>query len=289
MKKIFILLIFICFTNALFASSEYNREITIVDQTRNEKVAKVFREMMNRYEEKDLDGFFSYVSEDRFLQDYMTFYEAIEKDMRIFDTINIDTWIDKITDDGVKRFLYVRWEKRYEMVSNNDEIVKRGYSRFLFDEVNGEYKLIELAGNNFWGESLREWREEVPHIAGEEVYSKKQVVQSSNDTEEDSTAVQYPDLIVIDVVCRDVDSSTSDVTFYLKNSGEGPTQSGEIAWHATNGPEEGDGTYNGDLDAGETSPQITWRNNYGCAGGSVEVDPDNLIEESDENNNKTDF
>ena len=166
-KKIVIMMILV-FSSFVYASSMYDKEIVVLDQSRNEKVKKVFREMMDRYEEKDLDGFFSYVSEDRFLQDYMTFYEAIEKDMREYDTLSIDTWVDKITDDGVKRFLYVRWEKRYDKVDSDTQIQKLGYSRFLFDEINGEYKLIELAGNNFWGESLKEWREEVPQIAGQE-------------------------------------------------------------------------------------------------------------------------
>ena len=275
-KKILLLLCMGIITVG-FASSDYDRDITVKDQSRNEKVKTVFREMMDRYEEKDLDGFFSYVSEDRFLQDYMLFYEAIEKDMREYDTLSIDTWVDKITEDGVKRFLYVKWEKRYDKVDSDTQIQKLGYSRFLFDEINGKYKLIGLAGNNFWGESLPEWREEVPQIAGQEPE------QTSGEL---STAL--PDLVVVNVTCTG--TSIATITFSLKNIGQGATQSGSIEWSATNGPDNGSGAYASDLQAGETSSQITWIDSfYGCSSGTVTVDPNDLIQESDESNNQTNF
>ena len=90
------------------------------------------------------------------------------------EIINVDTWIDKITSDGVKRYLYVRWEKRYETNDGVNQLSQTGYSRFLFDEINGKYKLIELAGNNLWGNSLSEWMEEVPYIKGQEEQATQQ-------------------------------------------------------------------------------------------------------------------
>ena len=274
LKKV-VLLLFIGLVSIGLASSDYDRDITVKDQSRNDKVKTVFREMMDRYEEKDLDGFFSYVSEDRFLQDYMLFYEAIEKDMREYDTLSIDTWVDKITEDGVKRFLYVKWQKRYDKVDSDTQIQKLGYSRFLFDEINGKYKLIELAGNNFWGESLPEWREEVPQIAGQEPE------QASTD---------LPDLVVVNVSCS-APSGYAEVVFSLKNIGQGATQSGSIEWSAIHAGNNGSGTYTSDLQAGETSSQITWTDfsSASCTTGSVTVDPNDLIQESDESNNQTNF
>ena len=136
MFKKSILFLCILMSTLSFSASEFDKGIIVKDQSRNEKVTTVFKEMMRAYEEEDISEFFSYVSEDRFIQDYMTFYEAIEQDLRVYDILSIDTWVNKITDDGVKRYLYVRWEKRYESTSSNQEIVQLGYSRFLFDEVN---------------------------------------------------------------------------------------------------------------------------------------------------------
>ena len=273
LKKI-VLLLFVGLVSIGLASSDYNRDITVKDQSRNDKVKTVFREMMDKYEEKDLDGFFSYVSEDRFLQDYMLFYEAIEKDMREYDTLSIDTWVDKITEDGVKRFLYVKWQKRYDKIDSDTQIQKLGYSRFLFDEINGKYKLIELAGNNFWGESLPEWKEEVPQIAGQE----QEEVVTNNDG-----SGPLPDLTATIIDCQG-----SSVYFTLNNIGAGATQSGSIQWSMSNGPANDTGTYSGDLQAGESSSTIT-ATGYDCAVAAVTVtvDPNDLIDETDNSNNTT--
>ncbi|MDD2366589.1 MAG: PKD domain-containing protein [Desulfuromonadaceae bacterium] len=169
MKKLCFLLIFIlaCAVSA-FAASSYDKDIVILDQSRNDKVTAVFKEMIDSYREKDVRGFFEHISEDRFIQDYMTFHEAILLDMRMQDILSVDTWINKITTDGIKRYLYVRWEKRYEDTDSDKEIRQLGSSRFLFDEIDGEYKLVEIAGNHFWGGSLPEWKAEVPPISGQE-------------------------------------------------------------------------------------------------------------------------
>lgn len=166
MKRVVLAFVFLFVS--LFANSDFDKEIIVFNQSRDDKVKIVFDELMRFYEEEDYHGFFDLVSEERFVQDYMTFSEAIDDDFRKYEIINIDKWIDKITSDGVKRFLYVRWEKRYETNDGSKEFFQRGYSRFLFDDVNGKYKLIELAGNNLWGASLAEWRDEVGGISGQE-------------------------------------------------------------------------------------------------------------------------
>jgi len=260
MVKRVCLIFVLLFTTFSFGASEFDKDIVVKNQTRNDKVKAVFREMMSRYEEEDLNGFFSYVLEDRFHQDYMTFYDAIDQDIRVYDILSVDTWVDKITEDGVKRFLYVRWEKRYESSSSDTEITQLGYSRFLFDEVNGKYKLIELAGNNFWGGSLPEWREEVGDIAGQE----SKVVETTT----------LPDLVII--------SATSDgsltVTTIVKNQGEANIPSG-VEIKVTSGFDSN--TYSGGLAAGDTISITT--NDYNA--GTSTVDPDNTISESDETNN----
>ncbi|NOX15831.1 MAG: hypothetical protein GXP61_07395, partial [Epsilonproteobacteria bacterium] len=202
-------------------------------------------------------GFFSYVSEDRFIQDYMSFYDAIDKDMRVYDILNVDTWIDKIVPDGIKRYLYVRWEKRYQSTSSNNELSKKGYSRFLFDEVNGKYKLIGLAGNNFWGGSLAEWRDEVPDIAGQEPKI-------------------LPDLII-----TKASVFSGNLAVFIKNQGDKDVTSSIKVEDTSTGDSV---TYSNGLPAGGTAiVQIS--NTQAQAGDTVVIDPNNTIQESDETNN----
>ncbi len=279
MIKSIIISTFLILSTFLYASSEYDREIMVLNKTRDEKVAKVFKEMMETYDDEDVNAFFEYVSEDRFIQDYMLFYDAIELDMRVYDTLSIDNWIDKITEDGVKRFLYVRWEKRYLSTLGNDEdreIIQRGYSRFLFDEVNGKYKLIELAGNNFWGKSSSEWREEVPKIAGqEEIYQsagQEDVYQSPGQENNDGP---LPDLIIEEAAC-------TDPTTYviLKNQGLTDVTS---TFRVRNNTTGASNDYTTGVMAGDTANIPI---GGGCTpGDEIEVDSENDIVESNENNN----
>lgn len=258
-RKMFLVLILL-FATFSFGADDYNKDIVVKNQSRNDKVKTVFKEMMNAYEEEDIGQFFSYVSEDRFEQDYMTFYDAIDEDIRVYDILNVDTWVNKITEDGVKRFLYVQWEKRYLATSNDTEINQRGYSRFLFDEVNGKYKLIQLAGNNFWGKSLPEWTEEVPQIAGQ--------------VEEVKEDISLADLIIVSAIS---DGSTN-VTTIVKNQGQADISAGTDIKVECGGDSNID---SGGLQVGSTVTIIT--NDYYAV--SCTVDPDGLITEEDTTNN----
>ena len=264
MKFVMILLaIWLTFLNA---SSDFDKEILVVDKTRDDKVKIVFDEMMQYYKEEDSHSFFSFVSEERFIQDYMTFTEAIDKDFRKYETISFDKWIDKITSDGVKRYLYVKWEKTYESNEGDHARTRIGYSRFLFDEINGEYKLIELAGNHLWGESLAEWTQEVPTIPGQEV----EIVATDD-------GGGLPDLTLDKVTCV----ASSNIVFYILNVGSGATTTGEIHYSTNHGHS---GTVYQDLDAGDNTSAITIV--AGCTSpATLTVDPDNFIDEENESNN----
>ena len=260
-----ILIVFCLFAGGfVYAANDFDKNIIIHNQTRDDKVKSVFKELMKYYEDEDETGFFSLISEDRFLQDFMLFEQAIEKDFRTYEILDFDYWIDKITSDGVKRYLYVKWEKRYELINGNNELTQRGYSRFLFDEINGKYKLIELAGNNLWGGSLPEWKEEVPHIAGEEPEQK----------------AGLPDLII-------EEDCVMSGYFFIKNIGSAPTTTGSIQYKLTSGLAVAGPTtetYSGDLNPGESSGELNC-GSVGIYGGTIEVDSNHLIDESNEQNN----
>ena len=284
-KKICIVVILL-FTTFSFAG-EYDKDIVVKNQSRNDKVKTVFREMINAYEEEDIGQFFSYVSEDRFQQDYMTFYDAIDEDIRVYDILSVDTWVDKITEDGVKRFLYVQWEKRYEsskpvklnradlQISDEYEIKQRGTTEFLFDEINGKYKLIKIAGNNFWGGSLKEWTDEVGDISGQE---SKDIVGDNVNGEYQGGGL--PDLIVIE-------DCYSSGNFVIKNIGTTATTTGQIGYFVdVDGQSSSPSNYNNDLAVNESSSSLSC-SGAEVYGGTITVDQDSLIEELDETNNQT--
>lgn len=153
-----------------FADNSYDRELIVVgDNTRSDQVETVFKDLMAAYEDEDAQGFLDLVSDDRFRQDYITFTDALYSDFRHYEIHHIDYWIDRVVPDHVKRFLYVRWEKRYENLDDGEQLTMTGYSRFLFDDVDGDYLLVELAGNSLFGDSLPEWVEEVGPISGQEI------------------------------------------------------------------------------------------------------------------------
>ena len=278
-KHVFLAIILL-FSTFLFGAGEYDKDIVVKNQTRNDKVKTVFREMMDAYEEEDISQFFSYVSEDRFQQDYMTFFDAIDEDIRVYDILSVDTWVNKITEDGVKRFLYVQWDKRYLATSSDTEINQRGYSRFLFDEVNGKYKLIELAGNNFWGQSLPEWTEEVGDIAGQEVYTDASGNPSVN------PPAGLPDLTVT------INSaSVSEVLFSINNIGA-TTASSPIHYQIDFcGLPSQSYTYTSDIAAGDDSGEISQVLGmcYSSAIIVITIDPDGLIAEEDDQNNQDSY
>ena len=154
------------------ADNSYDRELLVKDEQRSDRVQSVFKELMTAYEDEDAQGFLDLVSDERFRQDYITFTDALYTDFRNYEIHHVDYWIDRIVPDHVKRFLYVRWEKRYEDLDDGRQLTTRGFSRFLFDDVEGDYLLVELAGNNLFGSSLKEWRDEVPPISGQEMISR---------------------------------------------------------------------------------------------------------------------
>ena len=288
LKNIFIIFVLV-FTTLVYSAGNFDKNIIIHNQTRDDKVKSVFKKLMSYYEDEDEDGFFSLVSEDRFLQDFMLFEQAIEKDFRTYEILDFEYWIDKITSDGVKRYLYVKWEKRYELVSSTNELTQRGYSRFLFDEINGKYKLIELAGNNLWGNSLNEWKKEVPHVTGEEKVQKdkdKQKEEEQGDDQggdQDVESTGSPDL-VIEQTCQE------DGYFKIKNIGTASTNTEYIEYAKISSEysptaDEQIETYRGALAPEESSEELNC-GSVGIYGGIIIVDPNNQIDESNEDNNK---
>ncbi|BCS97473.1 hypothetical protein DSLASN_31050 [Desulfoluna limicola] len=168
-KAMVLMTALVLLSSAAFSETRYERDLVVKDETRAMKVEKVFKELIAAYEDEDPQGFLELVSDDRFRQDYITFTDALYSDFRNYEIHRVDYWIDRVVSDHIKQFLFVKWEKRYETLESGRQNTLSGYSRFLFDEINGNYLLIELAGNPLFGGSLQEWREETPPISGQVV------------------------------------------------------------------------------------------------------------------------
>ena len=120
-------------------------------QQDNDKVEKTLKKMVRAYKNENLRAFFTHVSEDKFQQDFLDFAEYLKDDLRVNDILSLDVWVDKITSDGKKRFLYITWEKRYQNSEESSELFKEGRSMFLFDNIKGKYKLIDFGGDILFG------------------------------------------------------------------------------------------------------------------------------------------
>jgi len=174
MKKIFFIVFLLIFGVTLVADSVYDRTVTVLDKTRDQEVQETFRTLIAAYTDEDARSFFDVVSEDRFEQDYITFSDAVYNDFRLYDIMQVDFWFEGIIPvNQVGRIVTVRWEERYESLESSEQFETRGLSRFTFDEIDGEFYLIRIEGNNLFGISSQEWSEEVPPVAGQEVESSE--------------------------------------------------------------------------------------------------------------------
>lgn len=281
MKNVIVsIVMMIAVSLSLVADSSYDRTIEVMDKTREQEVKRVFRELIASYQDEDARGFLDSVSEDRFLQDYITLTDAIYQDFRLYDILEIKYWIDSVMPKGNnKRYLSVRWDKYSTSLANSDTYHKKGYSRFLFDEINGEYKLIEYAGNILFGDSSEELIDDGVHIPGE----LEEVVKVNDEKVVKVTEVALkPDLIVTNVSVVNASASTFDI----ENIGNGNVL-GAIEWVDRCGNVIG--THNGGLDAGDTVTINYNAYQNSCTPQEIAVDPDNLIDESNENNNVTSY
>lgn len=249
----------------LFADSSYDRTLEVLDTTRDEKVKEVFKELISAYQDEDANRFLENVSEDRFIQDYITFTDAIYQDFRQYDILEIEYWFDQIVPKGVKRYLTVKWERHSESLTNSTRYTKKGLSTFLFDEIDGKYYLIEIAGNNLWGDSVDEWTEEVRRIPGQE----PETVLTEGGEE------LKPDLTIY----KDTMSY-----FIVENSGTAAT-TGSFDWEVRCGASQEDsGTYNSPIAVGE-QVNISFYATSCPMSLTITIDTNDDIDELDETNN----
>jgi subtilase family serine protease len=293
--KLFLVFLFICFfSSSGFCASSFDRELIVQDKTRAMQVEKVFKEMMAAYEDEYARGFLDYVSDERFRQDYITFTDALYSDFRNYEIHQVEYWIDKTVPDNIKQFLFVHWEKRYENLDDGRQLTQKGVSRFLFDEVEGEYLLVELAGNNLFGASLQEWVEEVPFISGQVATSSNndsmtgQVATSSNnDSMTDSP--KLPDLTIISAswVPNYTGSFEGELSFTVRNIGTDVSDTCQLTAEQSTAPSS--------VGIGFNIPSLNPGETYSDSRGSLpelsslEVDSFSAVAESNEDNNNFSF
>ena len=195
--------------STLSADSAYDRTVTVLDKTRDQEVQETFRTLIAAYTDEDARSFFDVVSEDRFEQDFITFSDAVYNDFRLYDIMQVDFWFEGIVPvNQVGRIVTVRWEERYESLESSEQYETNGLSRFTFDEIDGEFYLIRIEGNNLFGISSQEWSEEVPPVAGQEVESSQ-------------SSVALADVQPINGTSNCAGNSDSWVFFDIENIGKG--------------------------------------------------------------------
>ena len=266
---------FLLFTGLVYGDSSFDRELVIKDQARANKVEQVLKNLLRTYENEDSREFLDYVSEDRFRQDYLTFTDALYEDFRTYEIHHVEYWVDRVVPDHVKQFFYVRWEKRYEMLDDGRQLKQTGFSRFVFDEVNGKYLLIELAGNDLFGSSLAEWTNETPTIPGQETApasGQKATPATPASGMADlviQSAVFADGLYYLDIVIANIGTAVSTATtFQIDRTGGGTFLIPIPA-----------------LNPGSSYSHQDYTGIYAPSIDLVTIDPNNIVPESNEANN----
>jgi len=283
---------FLCFAAQVYGDSSFDRELVIKNQGRADKVETVLRDLLRAYENEDAREFLDYVSEDRFRQDYLTFTDALYSDFRTYEIFRVDYWLDRVVPDNVKQFLYVRWEKRYETLDDARQLTERGFSRFVFDEVNGEYLLIELAGNDLFGSSLPEWTEETSSIPGQEA---PPVNSSGNSVTTASTPSSTPSSITVptptptptkaDLFIQSVGSNPASM-FPVTIANNGTARSISTTVLITYHPGSSYGSITENIPPINSGDVYSFTSLYdGYEVTLIKIDPNNIVPESNETNN----
>jgi len=149
------------FLTSLQADNSYDNTTKALNNSAEENVRASFRELLKAYTDGDSMAFFDNVSEDNFQQDYIGFDDAIREDFRMNSILNIDYVFNQMVPSGKnKYFLFVQWEKLYQNIKASQPQRKRGTSRFIFQKVNSNYKLIGMSGKILFGDARKEWKKD---------------------------------------------------------------------------------------------------------------------------------
>lgn len=164
-QKILILSLALLLSSCAMTQNTNNKRAESSQKFPEQKVEEVFSKMVAAYSDEDATKFLSYVSADNFSQDYSTLENAIYQDFRIYSIYEINYWfIQAVPDSDEGYYLLVKWEKSFETVKRESMQKQKGQTRFLFKMIDGEYKLIQMAGDELFGDSVDEFNLEIPKI-----------------------------------------------------------------------------------------------------------------------------
>jgi hypothetical protein len=280
MKKIFFIVFLLIFGVTLVADSVYDRTVTVLDKTRDQEVQETFRTLIAAYTDEDARSFFDVVSEDRFEQDYITFSDAVYNDFRLYDIMQVDFWFEGIIPvNQVGRIVTVRWEERYESLESSEQFETRGLSRFTFDEIDGEFYLIRIEGNNLFGISSVEWNEEVPPIAGQEAKpSGGGLAADIKPNNYQCTYTSPSDTVVFDIQNISNITASGSVTYTIK----------KVPHQSDPGPFDATDTITVNLQANSSTQQINSGLTCSC-NDMITVTLTSSFPDSDSSNNSVTF
>lgn len=210
-----------------YAATAYDREIVVIDKSRQAVVEEQLKKLLRAYQEEDPKTFLEYVSEDRFRQDYITFEDALYEDLRNYEIHRVDYWTDRVVKSGFAYMIYVNWKKRYEDLDNAKQMSQEGFSRFTFDEINGDYVLVELAGDDLFGASYASWTEQTPTIVGARREAPSEFGGLGNNSNSSPNPTTTPaskaDLVPVDAMLL---TGTPEHVYYLEVNNAGQAASG---------------------------------------------------------------
>lgn len=129
--------------------------IEFTGKSREEACREILQLVRRAYVEENINAFMAWVSRD-YARDYTLLREAITRDVRNFDVVALDLWIDRTVSSDKDRIFDCRWEKRYDDRATGQRVTSRGSTSFIFRDERDGYRLYDMRGDLIFGQSSPE-------------------------------------------------------------------------------------------------------------------------------------
>jgi len=130
---------------------ETYKEITIINESINGKVAEAVNNMIRAYENEESNLFMTYVSSD-FTGDTAVLDSAIRKDFNAFELIKINPYINNISSGASgKAYVAIQFNRTVVSSKSGQTYTDKGYTEFVLTNENGKFKVFSMKNPLIFG------------------------------------------------------------------------------------------------------------------------------------------
>ena len=130
---------------------ETYKEITVINESINGKVAEAVNNMIRAYENEESNLFMTYVSSD-FTGDTAVLDSAIRKDFNAFELIKINPYINNISSGASgKSYVAIQFNRTVVSSKSGQTYTDKGYTEFVLTNENGKFKVFSMKNPLIFG------------------------------------------------------------------------------------------------------------------------------------------